>query len=132
MFNSTAFVRGVELAPLKTIVTEQLYIHAKVMIVDDRIAIIGSANINERSMLGIRDSECAAVVRDTDMVWSAMNGEPYLVGRFPHTLRMRLMQEHLGLDVDQIMEEDRMNTSQRSSQRMGTRHGPIPWRRRHL
>jgi phospholipase D1/2 len=88
------------------IVTEQLYIHAKCMIVDDRIAIIGSANINERSMLGDRDSECAAIVRDTDMLWSTMNGEPYLVGRFPHTLRMRLMREHLGVDVDAVMEEE--------------------------
>jgi phospholipase D1/2 len=88
-------------------VTEQLYIHAKVIIVDDRIALIGSANINERSMLGVRDSECAAVVRDTDMLWSIMDGEPYLVGRFAHTLRMRLMREHLGLDVDEVMEEER-------------------------
>jgi phospholipase D1/2 len=89
----------------KLLVTEQLYIHAKCMVVDDRIAIIGSANINERSMLGNRDSECAAVVRDTDMVESRMNGMPYKVGRFPHTLRMRLMREHLGLDVDEIMED---------------------------
>lgn len=89
----------------KLLVTEQLYIHAKCMVVDDRIAIIGSANINERSMLGNRDSECAAVVRDTDMVESRMNGVPYKVGRFPHTLRMRLMREHLGLDVDEIMED---------------------------
>ncbi|MCJ1229704.1 Phospholipase D1 [Toensbergia leucococca] len=88
----------------KQLVTEQLYIHAKCMVVDDRIAIIGSANINERSMLGNRDSECAAVVRDTDMLWSTMNGEPYLVGRFPHTLRMRLMREHLGIDVDEVMD----------------------------
>ncbi|EXJ59862.1 hypothetical protein A1O7_04009 [Cladophialophora yegresii CBS 114405] len=93
------------IGPRKTLVTEQLYIHAKCMVVDDRVAIIGSANINERSMLGNRDSECAAVVRDTDMVWSKMNGKPYQVGRFPHTLRMRLMREHLGLDVDKIMEE---------------------------
>ncbi|KAK4939587.1 Phospholipase D1 [Elasticomyces elasticus] len=93
------------LGPRKTLVTEQLYIHAKCMVVDDRVALIGSANINERSMLGNRDSECAAVVRDTDMVWSRMNGKPYQVGRFPHTLRMRLMREHLGLDVDKIMEE---------------------------
>lgn len=93
------------LGPRKTLVTEQLYIHAKCMVVDDRIALIGSANINERSMLGNRDSECAAVVRDTDMVWSKMNGKPYQVGRFPHTLRMRLMREHLGLDVDKIMED---------------------------
>ena len=64
--------------------TEQVYIHAKVslknlprtvylkqsqiMIVDDRLAIIGSANINERSQKGDRDSELAAVIRDTDMM----------------------------------------------------------------
>ncbi|KAH8602252.1 hypothetical protein B0O99DRAFT_135548 [Bisporella sp. PMI_857] len=95
------------IGPKKMLVTEQLYIHAKVIIVDDRIALIGSANINERSMLGNRDSETAAVVRDTDMLWSTMAGEPYLVGRFAHTLRMRLMREHLGCDVDEIMEEER-------------------------
>ncbi|KAK1762948.1 phospholipase D [Phialemonium atrogriseum] len=87
--------------------TEQLYVHAKVIIVDDRVALIGSANINERSMLGNRDSECAAIVRDTDMIWSTMAGRPYLVGRFAHTLRLRLMREHLGLDVDEILEEER-------------------------
>lgn len=95
-----------KIGPTKQLVTEQLYIHAKAMIVDDRVAIIGSANINERSMLGSRDSECAAIVRDTDMLRSTMAGEPYLVGRFPHTLRMRLMREHLGIDVDEITEED--------------------------
>ena len=96
-----------KIGPRKTLVTEQLYIHAKAIIVDDRIALIGSANINERSMLGFRDSECAAVVRDTDMIWSTMDGKPYLVGRFAHTLRIRLMREHLGLDVDEVMEEER-------------------------
>ncbi|MCJ1341535.1 Phospholipase D1 [Bachmanniomyces sp. S44760] len=106
-----------KIGPSKQLVTEQLYIHAKCMIVDDRIAIIGSANINERSMLGTRDSECAAVVRDTDMLWSTMNGEPYQVGRFPHTLRMRLMREHLGLDVDQIMENERQEDAARSDER---------------
>ena len=35
---------------------------------DDRLAIIGSANINERSQKGDRDSELAAVIRDTDMI----------------------------------------------------------------
>jgi phospholipase D1/2 len=94
------------LGPQKQLVTEQLYIHAKCMIVDDRAVIIGSANINERSMLGSRDSECAAIVRDTDMLWSTMNDKPYLVGRFPHTLRMRLMREHLGIDVDELLEQD--------------------------
>ncbi|OTA70721.1 phospholipase D [Hypoxylon sp. EC38] len=89
------------------LVTEQLYIHAKTIIVDDRVALIGSANINERSMLGNRDSEVAAIVRDTEMMWSTMAGETYRVGRFAHTLRMRLMREHLGLDVDEITEEER-------------------------
>ncbi|KAG0201186.1 Phospholipase D1 [Mortierella sp. GBA30] len=78
-------------------ITEQVYIHAKMMIVDDRVAIIGSANINERSMLGNRDSEIAAVVRDQDYIDSTMNGIPYKVSRFAHTLRMNLMTEHLGL-----------------------------------
>ncbi|KAJ5154116.1 Phospholipase D eukaryota [Penicillium coprophilum] len=95
-----------KIGPQKALVTEQLYIHAKCMVVDDRAAIIGSANINERSMLGSRDSEVASVVRDTDMIMSSMNGKPYLVGRFPHTLRMRLMREHLGIDVDELMEHD--------------------------
>lgn len=111
-----------KIGPKKALVTEQLYIHAKCMVVDDRIAVIGSANINERSMLGNRDSECAAVVRDTDMIWSRMNGEPYRVGRFAHTLRIRLMREHLGLDVDKIMEDAQiMTTEHRKSNAM-----PIP------
>ena len=105
-----------KIGPTKQLVTEQLYIHAKCMVVDDRIAIIGSANINERSMLGSRDSECAAIIRDTDMLWSTMSGEPYLVGRFAHTLRMRLMREHLGLDVDEVMEEEQDEMEQQREQ----------------
>ncbi|KAI0366603.1 phospholipase D [Pilatotrama ljubarskyi] len=92
--------------------TEQVYIHGKVLIVDDRLAIIGSANINERSQRGDRDSEIAAVIRDTDMLdWqccSTMAGKPYKVGRFAHSLRVRLMREHLGVDVDALYEEDLM------------------------
>ncbi|KAK8126091.1 uncharacterized protein PG998_001850 [Apiospora kogelbergensis] len=89
------------------LVTEQLYIHAKTLIVDDRFVLIGSANINERSMLGNRDSELAAVVRDTETFWSTMAGQPYEVGRYAHSLRMRLMREHLGLPVDEITENER-------------------------
>lgn len=96
-----------KIGPNQVHATEQLYIHAKIIIVDDRVALIGSANINERSMLGSRDSEVAAIVRDTDMLWSTMAGTPYQVGRFAHTLRMRLMREHVGLPVDDIIEEER-------------------------
>lgn len=35
----------------------QVYVHSKIMIVDDCTTIIGSANINDRSLLGSRDSE---------------------------------------------------------------------------
>ncbi|KAF9899008.1 hypothetical protein BX616_003365 [Lobosporangium transversale] len=78
-------------------VTEQLYIHSKLMIVDDRIIICGSANINDRSQLGYRDSEIAIIIEDTEMVKSRMNGEPYQAGKMAHTLRCDLFKEHLGL-----------------------------------
>ncbi|SCU86048.1 LADA_0D11914g1_1 [Lachancea dasiensis] len=86
--------------PNDRLVTEQLYIHGKVLIVDDRACIIGSANVNERSMLGNRDSEVAALVRDTDLVETKMGDQPYLAGRFAWELRQRLMREHMGCDVD--------------------------------
>ncbi|KAF9345053.1 hypothetical protein BGX26_003605 [Mortierella sp. AD094] len=78
-------------------VTEQLYIHSKLMIVDDRIIIIGSANINDRSQVGFRDSEIAIVIEDTDMVPSKMNGVEYKAGKLAHGLRTDLFKEHLGL-----------------------------------
>ncbi|KAH0483356.1 MAG: hypothetical protein KVP17_002918 [Porospora cf. gigantea B] len=37
----------------------QIYVHSKMIIVDDEYVLIGSANINERSMNGHRDSEIA-------------------------------------------------------------------------
>ncbi|TIA70455.1 hypothetical protein E3P92_03085 [Wallemia ichthyophaga] len=88
--------------------SEILYIHAKTMTVDDRLTIIGSANINERSQRGDRDSELASIIRDTDMIDSEMAGRPYKVGRFNHTLRIRLMREHLGIDVDDLHMNEQM------------------------
>ncbi|KAG0259752.1 hypothetical protein BG011_002401 [Mortierella polycephala] len=78
-------------------VTEQLYIHSKLMIVDDRIVIIGSANINDRSQVGYRDSEIAIVVEDQQTVPSRMDGVPYQAGKMAHKLRTDLFREHLGL-----------------------------------
>lgn len=37
-----------------------------------------------------------------------MAGKPFKVGRFAHTLRVRLMREHLGVDVDNMHEDDLM------------------------
>ncbi|KAG2144421.1 uncharacterized protein EDB93DRAFT_1153427 [Suillus bovinus] len=78
-------------------VSELLYIHTKVMIVDDRRVILGSANLNDRSQKGDGDSEIALVVEDGDMVRSTMDGHPYMAARFATTLRRKLFREHLGL-----------------------------------
>lgn len=40
-----------------------------------------------------------------------MAGKPFKVGRFAHTLRIRLMREHLGLDVDKLYTEDLLSKS---------------------
>lgn len=77
-------------------VTEIVYVHSKMMIVDDDIAIIGSANINDRSMIGSHDSEIAMVVKDTDKVQSTMNGKPWLCSKFASTLRKKVFHEFLG------------------------------------
>ncbi|KAF2402034.1 putative phospholipase PldA [Trichodelitschia bisporula] len=76
---------------------EELYIHAKVCIADDRIAICGSANLNDRSQLGIHDSEIAVVMEDTRVLDSTMDGQPFQAGYHAATLRRLLWREHLGL-----------------------------------
>lgn len=48
---------------------------------------LGSANINDRSMLGKRDSEMAVVVEDTEFQLSVMDGESYQAGSFALSLR---------------------------------------------
>uniref|UniRef100_A0A3Q4BME5 Phospholipase n=1 Tax=Mola mola TaxID=94237 RepID=A0A3Q4BME5_MOLML len=68
-------------------VTELIYVHSKALIADDRCYIIGSANINDRSMLGNRDSEMAVFVEDEERVPSIMGGEEYQAG--PLTLALR-------------------------------------------
>lgn len=70
--------------------TELIYVHSKLMIVDDESVIIGSANINDRSLLGNRDSELAVLVQDVSSVDSRMNGEPYKAGAFACSLRKSL------------------------------------------
>ncbi|KAM9989731.1 hypothetical protein ACTFIY_005778 [Dictyostelium cf. discoideum] len=84
------------------IFTEQIYVHSKVLIVDDRVAVIGSCNINDRSMMGSRDSELAVVVSDQSKLLITMNGKPFKVGKFPHTLRVGLWKTHLNLTDPEI------------------------------
>ncbi|KAM0692775.1 hypothetical protein Q7P36_007331 [Cladosporium allicinum] len=78
-------------------IQEELYIHGKLLIVDDRIAICGSSNINDRSQLGFHDSELAIVMEDTQPFPSMMDGKPYAAGQHAATLRRMLWREHMGL-----------------------------------
>lgn len=55
----------------------QIYIHSKGMIVDDEYVIIGSANINQRSMEGTRDTEIAMGAYQPRHTWSSKLSNPH-------------------------------------------------------
>ncbi|PYH41596.1 putative phospholipase D (PLD) [Aspergillus saccharolyticus JOP 1030-1] len=84
-------------AEIDAFVTEELYVHSKVMIADDRVAIVGSANLNDRSQLGDHDSEIAIVIEDHTPIQSRMNGQQWIASRFAASLRRYLFRKHLGL-----------------------------------
>lgn len=85
-------------------IQEELYIHAKLLIADDRVVICGSSNINDRSQLGYHDSELSIVMEDTNRFQSTMDGQPFEAGWHAATLRRYLWREHLGLLPPQEMD----------------------------
>jgi len=54
---STPTLTGLRRARVAANRRYQVYVHSKLMIVDDQYVILGSANLNERSLAGDRDSE---------------------------------------------------------------------------
>uniref|UniRef100_A0AAY4APB5 Phospholipase n=1 Tax=Denticeps clupeoides TaxID=299321 RepID=A0AAY4APB5_9TELE len=86
------------------LMTELIYVHSKMLIADDNTVIIGSANINDRSMLGKRDSEVAVIVEDTETVPSVMDGEDYQAGKFALQLRLECFKIILGAFTDPSIE----------------------------
>lgn len=72
---------------------EEIYVHDKLFIVDDRTTLIGSANINDRSLLGMRDSEVALLFHDVETKETSWAGEAVKVGGFSSSLRCRLWRE---------------------------------------
>uniref|UniRef100_A0A672KXJ8 Phospholipase n=1 Tax=Sinocyclocheilus grahami TaxID=75366 RepID=A0A672KXJ8_SINGR len=82
------------------LVTELIYVHSKMLIADDNTVIIGSANINDRSMLGKRDSEVAVIFEDIHTVKSVMDGQEYQAGRFGLSLRLECFRMILGANTD--------------------------------
>lgn len=82
----------------QNVVTEQIYIHSKLMVVDDRFALLGSANVNDRSLLGERDSEIAVLVIDTDTSQCDVGtGSKKPVRTFARDLRMGVWKKIFGI-----------------------------------
>ncbi|KAB2095330.1 hypothetical protein ES319_A01G029300v1 [Gossypium barbadense] len=89
------------------VATSPVYVHSKIMLIDDSKALIGSANINDRSLLGSRDSEIGVLIEDKELVDSRMGGNPWKAGKFALSLRLSLWSEHLGLrkgEINQIID----------------------------
>ena len=78
--------------------TELIYIHSKLMIVDDCYVICGSANINDRSMKGPRDSEFCALIKEKRTEIISINGKKFKTAKFASSLRKALLSEHLGIN----------------------------------
>lgn len=86
-----------------TVMTEMIYVHSKLLIVDDAVAVIGSANINDRSLNGDGDTELAAVVVDQANATMTNLGQGVNVAtrKFARELRINLWKKHLGMLVDE-------------------------------
>ncbi|KAH6759593.1 phospholipase D beta 1 [Perilla frutescens var. hirtella] len=70
-----------------------IYVHSKGMIVDDEYVILGSANINQRSLEGTRDTEIAIGAYQPRHKWACQQAHPK--GQI-YGYRMSLWAEHTG------------------------------------
>lgn len=86
----------------KTAGGEDIYVHAKVMIVDDAFLKIGSANMNNRS-LGL-DSECDLALIDEERHRACVRH-----------VRERLMAEHLGAGEEAVRDSFERTSSLRAT-----------------
>ena len=115
--------------------TSPVYVHAKVGIVDDRWLTIGSANLNEHSLLN--DSEMnvltcdAGLARDTRLrLWSehteqpveALGGDP---GEVIDTVWRTIAEEQAGLDRDGRPRTHRLTMLAHVSRRTDRLEGPL-------
>lgn len=69
-----------------------IYVHSKGMIVDDEFVMLGSANINQRSLEGTRDTEIAMGAYQPEYTWGNKHSRPH--GQI-FGYRMSLWAEHL-------------------------------------
>jgi len=80
---------------------QPIYVHAKVVVIDDEVALLGSDNLNRRSWT--HDSELSIAVFDEERDTREPT-DPGGAGRgaraFARSLRLQLAREHLGVDAD--------------------------------
>ena len=111
-----------------------VYVHAKLCVVDDVWAAVGSDNFNTRSWT--HDSELTAAVVDSERDQRAPT-DPGGLGdgarRFARELRLTMLREHLGIDedddlLDPVRAADtvRKSAAELDAWHDGGRHGPRP------
>lgn len=54
-----------------------IYVHAKGIIIDDEYVLLGSANINQRSLDGSRDTEIAMGAYQSHHTWAKKHAHPH-------------------------------------------------------
>ncbi|KAJ4959230.1 hypothetical protein NE237_026341 [Protea cynaroides] len=85
-----------------------IYVHAKMMIVDDEYIIIGSANLNQRSMDGGRDSEIAMGAYQPCHLATKHPARGQI-----HGFRMALWYEHLGMLDNRFLHPENLECVQK-------------------
>ncbi|KAI4356863.1 hypothetical protein L6164_000849 [Bauhinia variegata] len=97
-----------------------IYVHSKGMIVDDEYVILGSANINQRSMEGTRDTEIAMGAYQPQHTWARKHSYPH--GEI-HGYRMSLWAEHTGTIEECFLQPESLECVRRVREM-----GEINWR----
>ncbi|KAI4374892.1 hypothetical protein MLD38_012831 [Melastoma candidum] len=87
-----------------------IYVHAKGMIIDDEYVILGSANINQRSMAGSRDTEIAMGAYQPHYIRAKSKKRPR--GQV-YGYRMSLWAEHLGTIDEGFRKPDELSCVKR-------------------
>ncbi|XP_047329162.1 phospholipase D beta 1-like [Impatiens glandulifera] len=87
-----------------------IYVHSKGMIVDDEYVILGSANINQRSLDGSRDTEIAMGAYQPQFTWEKKGSKPF--GQI-YGYRMSLWAEHTGAVEDCFVQPENIECVRR-------------------
>lgn len=81
-------------------VSEIVYVHSKLIIADDNVALLGSANINDRSLMGNRDSELAVIIEDEEIEKGILAGSAFNKSPTIKAFRMNCWKSLFGVDTE--------------------------------